>query len=303
MLPVADAMRAFRRKAWTWFAPRTSPPKGTRVLKRVRGEQASAFPHGDVVRSHLKGVLEAIIFASEHPQPARDLARIAQADLRDVKAILAELVGEYRERGFRLDEVAGGFVFRTSPGFAPFVREQASKKPVKMTRAQLETLAIVAYRQPITRPEVDDVRGVDSGAVLKSLLERDLVRILGKKDEPGRPMLYATTTTFLELFGLRAISDLPTLRELTELTEESRQTYERALGVEAPRSLSGASTRGLAGAEGEIRAGAGSSRAAHPAEASSEGPADAADPVGTGLPGEASSREDAARPNDDEAGA
>src|SRR3954468_20750375 len=105
-------------------------------------------------------------------------------------------------------------------------------KPVRMSRAQIETLAIVAYRQPITRPEVDDVRGVDSGAVLKSLLERKFVRIIGKKDEPGRPMLYGTTADFLTFFGLRALGDLPTLKEFTELTDESRRAYEREMGEE-----------------------------------------------------------------------
>ena len=89
-----------------------------------------------------------------------------------VTSLLAELMDEYRGRGVRLDEVAGGYVFRTSPAFAPFVREHVAKKPVKMTRAQVETLAIIAYKQPITRPEVEEVRGGDSGAILKSLLER-----------------------------------------------------------------------------------------------------------------------------------
>ena len=206
-----------------------------------------------MVRSHLKGVLEALVFASEHPLPARELARLARADLRVVKSILAELVEEYLRRGFRLDEVAGGYIFRTSPLFAPFVREQVAKKPVKMSRAQIETLAIVAYRQPITRPEIDDVRGVDSGAVLKSLLERELVRILGKKDEPGRPMLYGTTASFLEFFGLKALGDLPTLREFTELTDESRRTYEREMGEDAPDADGPGPSEGLMGGEGDFR--------------------------------------------------
>ncbi len=239
-----------RRRAWAWFAPRATgeAAAGTHAPVRVSvpaGETAG----GEVVRAHLKGVLEALVFASEHPLPARELARIAQADLKLVKALLAELVAEYQPRGLRLDEVAGGFVFRTSPVFAPFVREQVAKKPVKMSRAQIETLAIVAYRQPITRPEIDDVRGVDSGAVLKSLLEREMVRILGKKDEPGRPMLYGTTGAFLEHFGLKALGDLPTLREFTELTDESKRTYERELGEELPAG----GDVGLMGGEGEMR--------------------------------------------------
>ncbi|MFT3767231.1 MAG: SMC-Scp complex subunit ScpB [Minicystis sp.] len=215
---VPEAVLEMRRRAWAWFAPKATgeAAAGTHAPARAPA-QVEAVPGGEVVRSHLRGVLEALIFASEHPLPAKELARLAKADLKVVKTLLAEMVEEYHTRGFRLDEVAGGYVFRTSPLFAPFVREQVAKKPVKMTRAQIETLAIVAYRQPITRPEIDEVRGVDSGAVLKSLLERDLVRILGKKDEPGRPMLYGTTGSFLEFFGLRALGDLPTLREFTEL--------------------------------------------------------------------------------------
>src|SRR5262249_55665384 len=107
-----------------------------------------------------------------------------------------------------------------------------AKRPVRMTRAQLETLAIVAYRQPITRPEVDDVRGVDSGPVLHTLLDRDLVKILGKKDEPGRPLLYGTTRSFLEFFGLKSLKDLPNLREFTELSDDSRRVYDREMGGE-----------------------------------------------------------------------
>jgi len=223
-------------------------------------EEIAVQASGAVARAHLKGVLEALIFASEHPMTSRDLARVAKAEHRLVVALLGELGAEYRNRGIRLDEVAGGYVFRTSPAFAPFVREQVAKKPVKMTRAQVETLAIVAYRQPITRPEIDDVRGVDSGAVLKSLLERDLVRILGKKEEPGRPMLYGTTAQFLEFFGLRTLSDLPTLREFTELTDESRRAYEREMGEEPPDAsvaaftdpASAAADGGLMGGEGSF---------------------------------------------------
>jgi segregation and condensation protein B len=121
--------------------------------------------------------------------------------------------------------------------YAPFVRDMSSEKPVRLTRAQVETLAIAAYRQPITRPEVDDIRGVDSGATLKLLLERDLVRILGKKDEPGRPILYGTTNQFLEFFGLKSLKDLPTLKEFTELSDESRRVAEAELGDVLPDAM------------------------------------------------------------------
>jgi segregation and condensation protein B len=255
--PLAPTVRLY---AWAWLTGRgregvdavnTAEPGANDRAPAIQGAVS------EVVRTHLKGVLEALIFASDRPLPAKELARLAKAERALVKELLAELSAEYHARGFRLDEVAGGFAFRTSPAFAPFVREMAEKKPIRMSRAQIETLAIVAYRQPITRPEVDDVRGVDSGAVMKSLLERDLIRILGKKEEPGRPMLYGTTPQFLEFFGLKSLGDLPTLREFTELSDESRRAYERELGEEVPedveRAVTGQGDSGLAGGEGSFQ--------------------------------------------------
>jgi segregation and condensation protein B len=185
---------------------------------------------GEVSRTHLKGLLEALIFVSDHPIKANDLAKTAAANVKLVRELLVELKGEYEARGVQLDEVAGAWIFRSNVAYAPFVRDLAKQKPVRLSRAQVETLAILAYRQPITRPEIDDIRGVDCGPVLKLLLERDLVRILGRKDEPGRPMLYGTTSAFLEFFGLKSLKDLPTLREFTELSEDSRRVVERELG-------------------------------------------------------------------------
>jgi segregation and condensation protein B len=191
---------------------------------------AMTVPAGDVSRAHLKGLIEALVFASDHPLAVNDIAKAAgRADRKLVRALCDELRQEYARRGFHLEEVAGGLIFRTSSTYAPFVRDMLAKKPVRMTRAQLETLAIISYRQPITRPEVDDVRGVDSGPVMKLLLDRDLIRILGKKDEPGRPLLYGTTQVFLEFFGLKSLKDLPSLREFTELSDDSRRVYEREM--------------------------------------------------------------------------
>jgi segregation and condensation protein B len=188
----------------------------------------------ELTRSHLRGLLEALVFASDKPVKAGELARLASAPVKQVRELLAELRETYGGRGIVLDELAGGWLFRTSVQYAPFVREMSSEKPVRLSRAQVETLAIAAYRQPITRPEIDDIRGVDSGATLKLLLERDLVRILGKKDEPGRPILYGTTTQFLEFFGLKSLKDLPTLKEFTELSDESRLVAEAELGDVLP---------------------------------------------------------------------
>jgi segregation and condensation protein B len=190
------------------------------------GEIEQARP---LALDHLRGLLEAMVFASDKPLTTNELARLSSAPIKQVKPLLGEIQQASAGRGVQLDEIAGGWLFRTNAQFAPFVRELTSGRPVKLTRAQIETLAIVAYRQPVTRPEIDDIRGVDSGATLKLLLERDLLRLLGKKDEPGRPLLYGTTTYFLEFFGLKTLKDLPTLREFTELSEESRRVADGAM--------------------------------------------------------------------------
>ena len=183
-----------------------------------------------VAAKHLRGLVEALVFASDRPLRPGELARRAEAPAKEIRKVLADLQAFYAGRGLQLDEVGGAYTFRTNPVYAPFVRELTGQKPVKLTRAQVETLSILAYRQPITRPEIDDIRGVDSGPVLKMLLERDLIKILGKKDEPGRPILYGTTPQFLEFFGITSLKDLPTLREFTELNDDSKRVVERELG-------------------------------------------------------------------------
>lgn len=188
-----------------------------------------------ITERHLKTVIESLVFVSDKPITVQDLARVARAEARDVRKLLNELREEYQGRGIQLDEVAGAWQYRSSVANAPFVRELLQAKPVRLTRAQVESLSIVAYRQPITRPEIDEIRGVDSGSALKVLLDRNLVRHIGRREEPGRPLLYGTTGHFLEFFGLRALKDLPMLREYTELTPESEATLtERLAEGEAP---------------------------------------------------------------------
>jgi segregation and condensation protein B len=209
-------------------------PRGPLADLDVERDDADVEPARELTETHLRGLLEALVFASDKPMKTGELARLASAPSRQVRDVMGELKAEYQARGIVLDEVAGGWLFRTNAQYAPFVRELAGGRPVKLTRAQLETLAIAAYRQPITRPEIDDIRGVDSGATLKLLLERDLVRILGKKDEPGRPLLYGTTAHFLEFFNMKSLKDLPTLREFTELSDESLRVAEAELGAVLP---------------------------------------------------------------------
>jgi segregation and condensation protein B len=200
---------------------------------------ATVPPTDDTAKKHLRGLVEALVFASDQPIKPNEIGKLAQAPTRQIKEVLDELKTEYVGRGIQLEEIAGGYAFRTNMAFAPFVRDLVGQKPVRLTRAQLETLAIVAYRQPITRPDIDDVRGVDCGPVLRTLLERDLVRILGKQEAAGRPLLYGTSAGFLELFGLKSLKDLPTLREFTELNEESKRTVERELGEELAEKQGG----------------------------------------------------------------
>jgi segregation and condensation protein B len=197
-------------------------------------------PDADTAKKHLRGLVEALVFASDQPIKANEIGKLAQAPTRQIKEVLDELKTEYAGRGIQLEEIAGGYAFRTNVAFAPFVRDLVGQKPVRLTRAQLETVAIVAYRQPITRPDIDDVRGVDCGPVLRTLLERDLVRILGKQEAAGRPLLYGTSAGFLELFGLKSLKDLPTLREFTELNEESKRTVEKELGEHLEEKQGGA---------------------------------------------------------------
>jgi len=176
----------------------------------------------------LPAIIECIIFAAE---TAISLDRLCdmlpEFGRDDIRAALAELVDSHEGRGggIQLVEVAGGWQFRTRPDFQQYVVRHVKTKASRFSQSSLETLAIVAYRQPITRAEVEHLRGVDCGGVLKSLLEKRLVRILGKKDIPGRPLIYGTSKEFLEVFGLKDLKSLPTLKEIQAL--DTVPQYER----------------------------------------------------------------------------
>ena len=192
-------------------------------------ENGAAAPIAPSAES-LKNVLESLIFVSNRPVTAKRLARAARSSIAEVQPLLDELVADYQHRGVHLYFVAGGYQFRSARESADFVKLLVAPKPIRLSRAQLETLAIVAYRQPLTRPEVDDVRGVDSGSSLKMLTDRGLVKILGRKDEPGRPLVYGTTPGFLEFFGLSGLKDLPTLQEFSDLTDEHKALFQEKIG-------------------------------------------------------------------------
>jgi segregation and condensation protein B len=187
-------------------------------------------------------VVETLLFLAERPLGIDEIRLATGLEPARIGKALDQLSGHHREgiSGIVLHEVAGGWQLRTSPDNADFARRFLRVKPQRLTRAALETLAIVAYRQPVTRPEIEEIRGVDCGAVVKALLERRLVKILGKKEEPGRPILYGTTREFLEFFALKDLASLPTLREFHELSEEHRDIVEKAPEPEAePEPIAG----------------------------------------------------------------
>jgi segregation and condensation protein B len=168
----------------------------------------------------LESVLESLLFASDRPLPVSDLKRLVGERAGAKVGAALEALKARRDQegsGIQVVEVAGGWHLRTRPDNQAWVSRLVAGKPQRLTRAMLETLSIVAYRQPITRPEIDDVRGVDCGPVLKTLLDRGMVRMIGKKEEAGRPILYGTTPEFLRIFSLRDLAELPTLREFHEL--------------------------------------------------------------------------------------
>ena len=168
-------------------------------------------------------IVEALILAAPEPISAARIGQIVpHLNAAKARKVVEELRAEYDEqnRGFELWEVAGGYQLRTRPELSGWVKQLQKDRPVRLSRAALETLAVVAYKQPATRAEVEQVRGVDVGPVLRSLVDRSLVRIAGHREVPGRPILYATTKRFLEVFGLGRLEDLPSLRDVEELMRE-----------------------------------------------------------------------------------
>jgi segregation and condensation protein B len=169
-----------------------------------------------------KRILEGILFVSDQPVTVKRLREAIGLEPDALRALLDELGVEYisQRRAFRVQEVAGGFQMVTDPDLAPHVK-RALELPANDTlrKAALETLAIVAYKQPITKAEIELIRGVDGGATLDTLLDRQLVKVVGKKETPGRPLLYGTTPEFLKHFGLKDLSELPPMTDPATLPE------------------------------------------------------------------------------------
>jgi segregation and condensation protein B len=176
-------------------------------------------PQGEGTEA-VEAILESLLCAYGAPLTVDKAAEAIGGVTRgDVARAMAALQRRYESegRGLRIAQVAGGYQLRTAPEHAEYVRRVLRQRPIRLTRPMLETLAIIAYKQSVTRAEIEAIRGVDVDSALNTLLERRLIRIVGRKEAPGRPLLYATSREFLEVFGLNDLSELPTLRELGEV--------------------------------------------------------------------------------------
>jgi segregation and condensation protein B len=193
--------------------------------------------------SEKRRIIEALILSSPEPISAAKLAEIIPyCKAGQAKDLVNELNTEYAEqdRAFEIWEVAGGYQIRTRAEFSGYLQKLQKERALRLSQAALETLAIIAYRQPATRAEIEEVRGVDAGATVRSLLDRHLIRIAGHREVPGRPMLYGTTRRFLEVFGLDNLKNLPTLRELDEMAREKGLLERASEDVLAPAASSAA---------------------------------------------------------------
>jgi segregation and condensation protein B len=172
----------------------------------------------------IKNIVESLLFVAESPLSVDHFKNaIPEAETDQINQTILSLIKEYelKNGGFLIHEVAGGFQFRTRPEYKEWIRRLLQPTPPKLSKPAMETLAIIAYRQPILRSEVEHIRGVNSGNSLRILMERKLIRVLGRREVPGRPLVYATTKKFLETFDLKDLKDLPSLKEIDELESKS----------------------------------------------------------------------------------
>ncbi len=171
--------------------------------------------------NEIKSLLEALIFVSPTPIGLKKILEVIGESFpkKDIEAALTQLLKEYEtpERGLYIQEVADGFQFRTKPRFSEWIKRLKKISPARLSKASLETLAIIAYKQPVTRGDMERLRGVEVDGIVRTLLEKNLIRIVGRKEIPGRPILYGTTQRFLELFELKNLSFLPSLEEIKAL--------------------------------------------------------------------------------------
>ncbi|MBW1819090.1 MAG: SMC-Scp complex subunit ScpB, partial [Deltaproteobacteria bacterium] len=190
----------------------------------------------------LKMIIESLLFAADKPLSEKDLhVWLHDAPLGKIREALTALQSEYEDmdRSFALKAVAGGYQFRTRSAYAPYVIHMLKTSPGRLSKAAMETLAIIAYKQPILRSEIERLRGVDVGGIVRTLLEKNLIRIMGRKNLPGKPLIYGTTKKFLEVFDLEDLDSLPKLKEIKDLGADEGQiedTSEQVFPQEADRA-------------------------------------------------------------------
>jgi len=189
---------------------------------------------GDTARTSLKSILEAVLLAADEPLDRAALASVFAEDEQpgdsEIAQALAELDADYAERGLELKEVASGFRIQVREEVNPWVSRLWEERPQRYSRALLETLALIAYRQPITRGDIEEVRGVSVRSnIIRTLQEREWIRVVGHRDVPGKPALFGTTKAFLDYFNLSSLDDLPSLAEIKDM-----DSFEPELDLEPP---------------------------------------------------------------------
>lgn len=171
----------------------------------------------------LKMIIESLLFSSDKPLTVKDIHEcLPDAEKSEIRNSLKILTHDYDtlERSFVLKEVAGGYQFRSRPEYGSYILRMFQKTPNRLSRATIETLAIIAYKQPIMRSEIERLRGVDVGGIVRTLMEKGLIKIMGRKELPGRPLIYGTTKRFLEVFDLKDLNSLPKLKEIKDFAAD-----------------------------------------------------------------------------------
>ncbi|MEA3489497.1 MAG: SMC-Scp complex subunit ScpB [Candidatus Omnitrophota bacterium] len=189
--------------------------------------------------NRIKNIIEALLIVSEKGLSREDLKKaITDSDMKDIEEGICLLKEDYSrsERAFNIAEIAGKYCIVTQPEYMPWISNLYQKDVERLTGPSLETLAIIVYKQPVTRAEVENVRGVNVGGVIKTLLDKDLIKVKGRKEVIGRPLVYGTTEKFLEIFGLKSLEDLPILRDFSEEDLEYGRPQKQVVVEESPRS-------------------------------------------------------------------
>lgn len=217
-----EKMKALRREIEEKLEEQLPPEM---LDERTRVEVQRINESEPLTPEQAKRVIEALLFASSKPITVPEIRKVMKAlSLKDIETLISELKEQYttENRSFEILGVAGGYEIATRKEFAPYIfKIEMQKKAKQVTQSALETLSILAYKQPITKAEIEELRGVDVSGVINTLIERGLIKIVGKKEVVGRPFIYGTTDKFLEHFGLKSLQDLPNIEEIKNLVEKS----------------------------------------------------------------------------------